>query len=120
MDNDSVVGSVIMAPCCGLCAMTFLGIGIWAEKTAKPMGFWSGTTVDPEKVLDLKEYNHANAVMWKSYSVPYWLAFLLSCLGFLGEIYVMAAAVLLGVACVPGFVFLIWRYRVIERKYIKP
>ena len=84
------------------------------------MGFWSGTTVDPEKVWDLKGYNHANAVMWKCYSIPYWLAFVLSCLGFLGEIYVMAAAVLLGAACVPGLVFLIWRYRVIEKKYIKP
>ena len=120
MDKGSTAGAIVMALCCGLCAMTFLGIGIWAEKASKPMSFWSGTTVDPEKVRDIRQYNHACAQMWKGYSVPYWLAFILSWLGFFGEIYIIAAAVLLSVACVPGLFFLIWRYRVIEKKYITP
>ena len=120
MDKENIAGAIIMALCCSLCAATFLGIGIFAEKAKKPVSFWSGTTVPPEKVQDLKGYNHANAVMWKLYSLLFWAAALLGLLGIWKMAYTVAAAILLSLACVPGMFFLIWRYRSIEKKYLRP
>lgn len=119
MDKEHIAGAIIMALCCGLCAIIFTVIGMYAEKATKPVNFWSGTTVPPEKVKDIPGYNHANAVMWKHYSIPYWAAAILGCLGVLGEIYTVVAVVLLALACVPGLYFLIRRYRAIEKKYLK-
>ena len=120
MDKENIAGAIIMALCCLLCAMTFTGIGTYAQKAQKPVGFWSGTTVPPEKVRDVPGYNRANAVMWKLYSLPFWSAAVLGLLGIWGEAYTMASAILLSLACVPGLFFLIWRYRAIEKQYMRP
>lgn len=119
MDKENIVGAVIMVLCCLLCAGSFTGIGIWAAKATKPVHFWSGTQVSPEKVADVKGYNRANARMWKLYAMPYWVSTALSVLGFWGKAYIIAAAVLLSLACVPGVLFLVWRYRAIERRYVR-
>ena len=119
MDNESVIGAVIMAVCCFGCGLTFDGIAMWAKKSSKPINFWSGTQVDPEKVTDIPAYNQANAVMWIVYSIPFWLAGLAGCFGFLGEVFTMISAVLLAVACIPGGFLLVWQYRRIEKKYIQ-
>ena len=118
MDNGSVAGAIIMALCCFGCALTFFGIGIWAEKAKRPIHFWSGTSVDPEKVTDIPAYNHANAVMWKVYSLPYWIAGLVGCFGFLGDVFAIVSAVLLSLSCFPGIFLLFWRYRSIEKLYV--
>lgn len=120
MDKENIVGAIIMVLCCGLCAMTFTGIGIFAEKAKKPVSFWSGTTVPAEKVRDIAGYNRANAVMWKLYALPFWAATVLGFLGIWAKAYTIAAAILLSVACVPGLFFLIWRYRAIEKEYVRP
>ena len=118
MDNENLVGAIIMALCCFGCALTFLGIGVWAGKAKKPVNFWSGTSVPIGKVTDVQAYNHANAVMWKVYSAPYWLAGILGCFGCFGKIYTVASAILLSVACFPGVFLLIWNYRKIAKRYI--
>ena len=118
MGNGSVAGAIIMAICCFGCALTFVGIGIWAERAEKPVHFWAGTNIDPNKVTDIPGYNHANAVMWKVYSIPYWLAGLIGCFGFLGDIFAIVAAVLLFVACFPGIFLLVRRYRKIEEQFM--
>ena len=120
MDKENLAGAIIMALCCGLCALTFWAIAHHAEKAHKPVNFWSGTSVDPKRVKDILGYNHANAVMWKLYSIPYWLATALAILGLWGEGFVIASAIVLGLACVPGLFWLIWRYKAIERKYLNP
>ncbi len=120
MDKENIAGAIIMALCCGLCALTFLAIGMFAERAQKPVSFWSGTNVPPEKVRDVPGYNHANAVMWKLYSVPYWAAGILGILGLWGQGFVIASAVVLSLACVPGLFFLIGRYRAIEKRYLNP
>ena len=118
MGNGSVAGAIIMAVCCFGCALIFSGIGFRAEKTNRPVHLWAGTKVDPMKVADISGYNHANAVMWKVYSVPYWLAGLIGCFGFLGDIFALIAAALLILACFPGIFLLVRRYRKIEKQYM--
>ena len=118
MDNESLIGAIIMALCCFGCGLTFFVIGYFAEKAKKPVNFWSGTSVPVEKVTDIPAYNHANAVMWKVYSVPYWLAGIFGCLGVIGDVYTMASAIILFLACFPGLFFLVWKYRKIEKRYI--
>ena len=56
------------------CAALFVGIGIYAKKLEKPMWFWSGSTVDPATITDVKAYNLENSRMWICYSVWYWIA----------------------------------------------
>ena len=120
MDKENIAGAIIMAICCGLSALTFLAIGMHAEKATKPVSFWSGTTVPAEKVRDIPGYNRANAVMWKQFSLPFWAATVLGLLGIWAEAFTMASAILLSLACVPGLFFLIWRYRAIEKQYVQP
>ena len=118
MDNGSIAGAIIMAVCCFGSALTFVAIAVWAKKSKKPINFWSGMSVPADKVTDVSAYNHANAVMWSVYSVPFWLAGLVGSLGFLGDAYTMASAILLSLACFPGAFLLIWRYRKIEKLYV--
>ena len=118
MGNGSVAGAVIMAVCCFGCGLTFDGIALWAKKSSKPVNFWSGTQVDPDKVTDISAYNQANAVMWIVYSIPYWLAGAIGCFGFLGDIFAMVSAILLFFTCFPGAFLLVWQYRKIEVKYL--
>ena len=118
MGNGSVAGAIIMALCCFGCGLTFNLIAGWAIKSKKPVNFWSGTKVDPEKVKDIPAYNRANAMMWNVYSVPYWLAGIVGCFGYLGDVFSVAAAILLSLSCFPGLFFLVFRYRKIENQYI--
>ena len=118
MDKGSVIGAVIMAVCCFGCAALFYGIGVWAERREKPVHFWSGSTVDPAKVTDIAAYNHANALMWKLYSVPYWLSGMFGCLGCFSKACFYISLAFLGFACLPGIVLLVRQYLKIEKKYI--
>ena len=118
MVNRQILGIVIMAVCCFGCALLFFGIGVWADRSSKPANFWAGTKIDPEKVTDLHGYNHAYAVMWKQYSIPYWLSGILGCLDFISHGFTVAAEILLFAACFPGLFLLIRRYRSIEKAFI--
>ena len=118
MDKGSLAGTIIMAVCCFGCAALFLGIGVWADRLEKPMHFWSGSTVDPAKVTDLAGYNHANALMWKVYSVPYWVSGVFSCLGYFSRLCFYISLAFLCLACVPGMYLLVRWYLKIEKKYI--
>ena len=119
MGNGSVAGAIIMAICCFGCALTFLGIGVWASKSNKPVHFWAGTDVPVEKVTDVLAYNRANALMWKIYSIPYWLSGAVGSLGFFGDIFTIASAILLFLACFPGIFLLVRRYRKIEEQFFR-
>ena len=116
---DNLAGMIIMAVCCFGCALLFFGIGIWAEKSTKPVHFWSGTRIDPQKVSDISAYNHACAVMWKLYSVPYWFCGVLACLDGIHPICMILSTVLLFAACIPGVFWLVWRYSKIEKQYFQ-
>ena len=112
MDRENIVGMIIMMLCNFLCGGAFLGIGIWAKKRKDPMHFYSGTKVDPRSIADIPAYNRVNGRMWMIYSVPFWLS------GVIAFFHVGAAAIIMGLACVPGFLWLIFQYKRICREYM--
>ena len=69
-----MAGSIIWYATIFGCAALFCGIGIYARKTEKAMWFWSGSTVDPSTITDVKAYNAENSRMWLLYSLWYWVA----------------------------------------------
>ncbi len=107
------MGLVIMLLCCWGSGALFYGIGMWADRLKKPMHFWAGTEVDPKTVRDIPGYNHANAVMWKLYSIPYWIAGL--CSFFSNAL----AGIVLMLACIPGLAFLFRQYHKIEKEFMQ-
>ncbi len=95
------------------CALLFVGIGIYAIRRDKPMWFWSGSTVDPESITDVKAYNKANGIMWLLYSLWYWGASVGWCFNHnLGIALLMLGSTLGG-----GLLAVIYTY--IHRKYKK-
>ena len=112
MDGEKIGGIVIMVFCCVLCGSIFSGMSVWAKKRKDPMHFYSGTTVDPKTVSDIPAYNKENSKMWMIYSVPFWAS------GVVSFFHMGAAAVIVTVACFPGFLWLIFRYKRICKKYI--
>ena len=46
--------------------LVLLGIGIWARKSNKAVGFYTGTK--PPEVTDVRKYNHSVAVLWFVYA----------------------------------------------------
>ena len=48
-------------------ALVLIGIGIWAWKSDKAVGFFSG--VKPPEVSDVRKYNRSVAVLWFAYAV---------------------------------------------------
>lgn len=118
MDGEQTIGMIIMLVCSWGCGAIFYFISHFADKSPKPIHFWAGTEIDPRRISDVAAYNHANAVMWKLYSIPYWLAGFLSCLCFISEAFTIAGASMLFLACFPGLFFLIRKYKQIEKTYI--
>ena len=96
-----------------LLALLFVAIGIWALRRETPMHFWSGTTVDPETITDVKAYNAENAIMWFKYSIPFVIS------AAVAPFHVGAAAVIVTVGSVGGIPWLIITYKRIEKKYKK-
>lgn len=118
MDKEAILGVVIMVVCCWGSAALFFCIGLWAGRRKTPMHFWAGTDIDPKTVSDIPAYNHENSVMWKAYSIPYWIAGAFSLFPGWGNWCAIAAGILIGLACFPGLLILIRHYRKIETKYI--
>ena len=104
---------IIMCVISLICAVIFFGIGVYAKKASKPMGFWSGgPQIDASKVTDVKKYNNANAIMWQVYSSFYFASALLAIF------YPIVSAILLMVGCTLGLVLLVVAYNKICKKYI--
>ena len=77
------------------------------------MWFWAGTEVDADQITDLKQYNRANARMWKGYSLWFWAAAL-------AEIWSPAAALtLLILGFFVGIPILVGCYLKICKKYTR-
>lgn len=97
------------------CALLFVGLGTYANKLETPMWFWSGSTVEPASITDIKAFNRENARMWYLYSLWYWV----SGLSWAWSKIIAIATMFLG--CSVGIGILIGTYLRIEKKYkIKP
>lgn len=112
MDGEGIVAIIILVLCNVLCGGTFVSVGIWAKKRKDPMHFYSGTSVDPGKITDIAAYNQANARMWMTYSIPFWISAVVS------FFHSGASAMIMSAACVPGFLWLIFKYKQICKKYM--
>ena len=107
-----MAGKIIMFIISLICAFLFFGIGVYAKKLNKPMGFWSGSKVDASKITDVKEYNNANGIMWQLYSLFYFLSAISS---FLNP---MISAICIIIGCTLGLGLLIVAYNKICKKYM--
>ena len=118
MNDGNMTAVLVMALCSFGFALFFLAIALWAKRSEKPVQFWSGTKIDPQKVRDVAAYNRANAIMWKVYSVPFWIAGILSCLEPLDHLFLILAEILLIISWFPGAFVLIFAYIRLEKRYI--
>ena len=116
--GEQIFSAIIWIFCGFGCGGLFYGIGAMALKNRKPAGFWAnGPEIKEEDVSDIPAYNRENALLWKRYSVPY---FLLGFLGF-GVLWydgcAIAAMILVVFLCTVGSWWLISSYRKIWNRY---
>ena len=118
MDNQTIVGMIVMGLCTFGCGFLFWGIAKFGKNSTKPMNFWAGEFIDPKTVSDIAAYNLECATMWRRYSAWYFLSGVLSCFNLLHEGFLYAAVVVLIFAGTVGIWLLIREYRRIEEGYI--
>ena len=112
------IGTIILTAFCFAGGAVFFGIGVYAGRKKGPMNFWAGEQIAPESVTDIPAYNRQNALMWKWYSLSYFLTGLCALLSIWsrGWNYICLGTLVLG--CCGGMVAVICRYRNIRRKYL--
>ena len=111
MTGEEIFGLIMMLGCCFGCGAMIYGIGLWAEKSKKPFGFWTFKEVKQESISDIPAYNRENARLWKLYAASYFLA------GFSAFFSVWIPILILIFSCTAGIWWLIRGYRRILRKY---
>ena len=116
--GEQIFSFIILFFCGFGCGGLFYGIGAMALKNRKPAGFWAnGPEIKVEDVSDIVAYNRETAMLWKRYSIPY---FLLGLLGF-GVLWhdgwAIAAMILVIFICTVGSWWLISSYRKIWNRY---
>ena len=104
---DSIICFIVSFACGAL----FYGIGDYAKKLKTPMHFWSGSKVQTLEIKDVKNYNKENCIMWKLYSLSYFIA------GILGFLNLIFFAIILTLNCTIGLFLLILSYKKIYKKY---
>ena len=119
MTGEQILGLIIMVWFVGGFGLISVGIGFWATRSKKPVGFWTGKEVKADTVTDIPAYNAENARMWYWYSVPYFLSVGCAVLGIWYPWVDMMAYALVTLACTVGLWWLIHTYRNIEKRYIR-
>ena len=118
MSGEHIFGVITMLLCGWGCGAIFYGIGVWAGKRKEPMHFWSGSVVDAKTITDIPAYNRANGRMWKGYSIPFWLTGLTGIVSIFDIRLSILSAVFIGLACTVGIGWLLWKYKMICKKYM--
>lgn len=106
--GDTIVFLMILF----ICASIFISIGIFALNKKTPINFWSGTTVSPEEIRDIKAYNRANGLMWIIYGASY---ILYGVLGFFVSGDIITLIMIVGT--LGGLILMVMVYRRIYGKY---
>ena len=106
-------GKIIMLIISLICAVLFFSIGVYAKKSNKLVGFWSGgPQIDASKITDIEKYNKANAIMWQHYSLFYFGSALSAIFSHI------ISAILLMIGCTLGLGLLVVAYNKICKKYM--
>lgn len=111
-------GAILLTVCCLVAGAIFFGIGVYAGRKKGPMNFWAGEQVAPETVTDIPAYNRENALMWKWYSLSYFLTGLCALLSIWSGAWNYVCLGVLVLGCCGGMIAVIFRYRNIRRKYL--
>ena len=119
MEGAQILNIIIMCGCGFGLGSLFHWMGHWAETRKDPMHFYSGTTVDPKTITDVPAYNQANAKMWKTYAVPYWLTGVSGILTIFDVRFSALSGILIFLACTFGIGWLVWKYNSIFKRYQK-
>lgn len=117
MDGDTIFGMIVMSICGFGCGALFYGLGVSSSKRKTPMGFWANAPLDPNAISDIPAYNRANAMMWKQYSMPYWICGIMALLSFVDERMVGCSVIPLILAGTVGIWWLIRTYKRIMKQY---
>ena len=118
MEGEQILSVIIMCGCGFGMGALFYWMGHWAQNRKDPMHFCSGSTVDPKTISDIPAYNHANARMWKIYSIPYWLTAVFGLLTIVDSRFSAVSSILIFLACTVGIGWLVWKYNRICRQYM--
>lgn len=100
----------------GICAILFLGIGIFQYKSKSPVGFYSGE-IPPkaEELTDVSAWNKKHGMMWIIYSGIVIISWIVSC--FIGDsIWILVP--IFGGLLIPG-VFMIMYHNRLRKTYLK-
>ena len=108
-----IVGFVIWS----MVSLVLLGIGIWAWKSDKAVGFYTG--VNPPEVNDVQKYNKAVAVLWFAYTVLFellGLPLLLLKQNSAGFLWCLAGVPVITIALMIVYNRILAKYRMQEKK----
>lgn len=106
-----MVGRIIAAFACLMCAFPFLVIAIFNKDSKEPINFWSGDTTLKDKVKNVREYNIEMAALYKKCAI----AFVITGIGFLAV--PLVGVVLLCFDCTLGIYIVYRNYKKILEKY---
>jgi O-antigen/teichoic acid export membrane protein len=107
---SDIAGKIVWVAACGMSAVLFTGIGIYAWRKKSPIHFWAGSSVKSEDVSDIAAYNKDNAIMWITYSLFFWIG------GFAGLFNSIVGCIIVA-GSVPGLILLVIWYNKIFKKY---
>ena len=117
MTPEQIFGLIVNLAVSWSCGACFYGIGLWAERSKKPFGFWTWKEVKPESIRDIPAYNRENGKMWKLYAYPYFVVGFCAILGIWIPLMNGLALGILLLNCSLGFWWVVRRYKHIYRKY---
>ncbi len=113
---ETVFGTVIIFGC----GLGLYGFGLWTgNRTDKPVGFWAnGKPLDPKTVTDIPSYNRAFGKLFRIYSLPAVSAGVVMLISVFWQSLALVCLVILFLWGTIGIVWLIFRYKKIEKQYI--
>jgi len=111
-----IFADLVFGVICGLIALPFIGVAVWAFNRRSPMPFFAGGVADnpnPEDITDVKAYNRAIGSLCLCGAVG---------LVFSGVVSIFSMTmgiVALLIVCIPGTIILIVGYNRIHSKYFR-
>ena len=65
MAGEEIFGLIMMLGICFGFGIFCCILGASAERSKKPVAFWTGRELKPDQITDIDAYNRENSRMWK-------------------------------------------------------